>query len=492
MKKITIEQQLIGTEPAETKDYEDFIAHTMRAVRRAASDETFRSALRTTNEPKQGTIRMKLQNIKLAFMRLPRYVAVLILVGGTSTVGATAYVAYKWITPKVTITNIKQSNDENKKEYTIDSQCGEYNSGSNLKYELSKNSSINDEEALKVFQNTCAYDALSSFIDAHWKSDNTEADMAKKKVGDLVTIYNHDNTFAGSDYSNPIFGITIGTVNSISPSEVSFSLPVYAIDNSAAVNPSVAPVAYYPEGKTLSRTLSLASDVEVWTDGKRLKLADVHVGDQIQVVTRTQNYVQYYDDIKQNALGAQKTFDVVGIIKTAIDTRYVADGSAQIGDPKITNALAGVGPCVNNPDYSCVLIPHQVLGPVYGAGDLEGDSKDNTKYLRKDVLSKDVATYVLHGRITSIDHAHITLETRGKKTTFTVDLPYDSVATYNQAKPVTSDADKSRALGVAVGDLMEVMYTQKPSENHLAIKPADIQSFAVLEQIQPDGSLLKY
>lgn len=487
MKKPNIDQKIIASIPADIGGDDKFVAHTMHAVGESRASETFARVLRIANATKKETLTMKLGKLYAKLKQLPAYVLVLIILGTTATVGAAAYAAYRWIIPEVTITNIQQNNDDNKKQYTVDSQCGDFNSGKSLQYEVSRSSGLTDDDVYKVFKNTCAYDALGTFIDSHWISDNSSEEFSKKKVGDIVTIYDRHNTFAGSEESNPIFGLTIGTVSEISAAKVSFSLPIYGVDNSAGMKPA----DYYPDGKAFSRTLSLAPEVEVWSDGKKLSLAGIKPGDQIQVVTRTQNKVQYYDDIKQNALGEQITFDVVGIIKTNIDTKYVANGGAQIGDPKIVNAIASLSPCPGNDQYLCVSVPNQILGPVYSVSD--DISQDNMKYLRKDIVdNKKINYYRLDGRITKIDGTRVTLETRGTKTAFTVDFPYDAITPYNQPKPVATDSDRSKALKVEVGDLVQVNYGQFAAENHLAIKPSDLQGFSVLEQILPDGSLAKY
>ncbi len=487
MKKANIDQQLIASRPEHMKGNEKFIANTMRVVGKTGVHETIAKVIRNNSVTKKETISMKLRNLYAKLKQLPAYILALIILGMSATACAAAYATYRWVNPEITITNIQQSNDDDKKQYTVDSQCGDFNSGKALQYEISRSSGLSDEDVYKVFKNTCAYDALGSFIASHWISDNDAEQFNKKKVGDLVTIYDHHNTFVGSTESNPIFGLTIGKVTAITPTKISFSLPIYAVDSSAGMKPA----EYYPDGKEFTRTLELSPEVEVWSAGKVIRLADVMTGDQIQVVTRTQNKVQYYTDIRQNALGEQTKFDVIGIIKTNIETKYVANRGAQIGDPAILNAITSLGPCHNNPPYLCVSLQNQILGQVYSAGDEM--SKDNMKYLRKDITNeKKVTLYQLDGRITKIEGNRVTLETRGTKNTFTVEFPYDAVVEYNKPKPVVTDMDKSRALKVEVGDLVQVHYGQAASENHLAIKSGDLQSFAVLEQILPNGSLVKY
>ncbi len=495
MKRYTIEQKLSASRHEDTNDNEKFIARTMRAMGKAGASATFEKVMRTKNVTKKELIIMKLRQFKKRLIQMPRYGAALFILGVTGTVGATAYVTYKWINPQVTITNIQQNNDDDRKQYTIDRQCGEFYSGKELKYELSRSSSLTDEDVYKVFKNTCAYHALSAFIESRWQRDGEGPDA---KEGDTATSYQYSNLFAGSTNANSIFGITIGRVTGISSSSVTLELTLYSVANSAGFNPEEnpgkLPYDYYPEGKVFSRTLPLSSSVEVWADGELVKLSDVNIGDQVQAVTRTQNKLKYYEDIKMLSLGEQITFDVVGLIKTDIDTRYVSiGGNSQIGDPKIVNTIAGLDPCHNNPEHLCVFAPNQLLGPVYSTRE---EFAQNQKYLRADAADnkkvKKVKYYELDGRIIKIEGTRITIEARGKKTLFTVDLPYDAVAEYNKPKPIVTPYDQSTSLKIEVGDMAKVYYSQLETEDHLVIKPGDLEMLAVLEQAQPDGTLTKY
>ena len=488
MKKATIDQKLVDSRPAHISGKQIFVSKTMKVIKKTTTGRSFADDIHIQSANIKELLRMKLGILFSKFSRLPRYAAALVIIGSMSTVGAATYVTYRWVNPSVTITSVIPNNDDNKRQYTIDGQCGDLASGKALKYELSRSSGLSDTDALKVFKNTCAYDALGTFINSKWISDNDPGKFPKKKVGDIVTIYDYLNIFAGSTKSNPIFGLTIGKVTNISTHEISISLPLYAVDNSASGGSN--PVDYYPQGKLFSRTLALSPHTEVFEIGNKLSLSDINVGDEVQLITRTQNYVKYYQDIHQNSLGAQITFDVAGIIKTDIDTRYVAGSGSAIGDPAIINALAQLEPCESNTNYSCVLVPNQVLGQVYA---VDGNGGKNLHYQRADAIdNKKVKSYRLDGRITSVIGDNVTLVTRGKKTNFRVSLPNGAVSEYNTSKPLATEYSKSMDLKVGVGDLVEVLYVQAPNEDHLKIKTGDLQVFSVIEQSQPDGSIVKY
>lgn len=479
--KPTIDQRLDDARPENTRGDDVFVARTMEAVGRAATSETFSKAVRTTSTTKSGAFRMKLSSYKRHLLALPRLAFIAIILGTTGTVGAAAYATYQWVVPNATVTDVNQNNDDNRRQYTVNGQCGQYYSGQDLKYEIAQNSGLSDDDARKVLQNTCIYDALGSFIETRFVSDNDAKSMARKKVGDTVTMYTHDNIFPGNPNANPIFGLTTGYVTDISPKSITITLTLYRVDNSFDYK-SGRPFEYYPEGKSVSRTIAVAPDVQVFENGKPIQLSDVSVGSVVQLVTRTQHLVQYYQDLHGNGLGPQTGFAVAGIIKTDLDPKFVGGVGSEIGDPQIANAVAKLGPCTENVSYYCVNVPNQILGVVYTTAD--ETSQANDKYRRTDVTNNGpVKFHQLHGRIKSIDGTKVTLQARGSTKTFTVDLPYDAISQYNGA---------GNALKVNVGDLMEVDYLQPPDEDHLKVKSSDLIMFGLLEQTQVDGSVAKY
>jgi hypothetical protein len=468
--KYSIDQMLTDSRPDNVNTTGTFVAATLSKIATDQTSETFERVLRSTRATKQGFVRMKFTRLRNYYHALPRLAAIALLIGSTSTVGAASYVAYRWITPRVQIQNIKQ-NSEGRKQYTLDSQCGAYRSGKTLQYEVARGSALTDADALKVFQNTCGYDALASFAGAHYISDNDHTSFAQKKIGDTVTIYNFANVFAGSTGNNPIFGLTIGNITALNDTAITIELPLYKIDASPSGEQLVI---YYPNGKLVSRTVKLASDTQVWMNGRPLTLSDLHIGDTVQLVTRTRNTVKYYADVKKNELGPQISFDVAGIIKTEIDPAYVDN----IGNPAMVNAIASLNPCYGNPGYECVSANNMAFDLVYA---VESDSGKNIRYLRKD--ASKINPYQLDGRVTKIEGTKITLQARGSKhQEFIVVLPYAALANYN----------KTHKLKFQVGDLVQVSYAQKPHQNHLKIEPGDLQFIGLVEVTQPDGSVTKY
>lgn len=498
----TIDQKLIASydngstavenadENANVNANEAFVASTMAAVRAESSRETFQSVLRITDINTKETLRMKLRKSFIKARALPLVIVIPAVLLGTSAVGATAYIAYQWIVPKVTVKHIEKNNDDNKKQFTIDQQCGNYATGKDLKFEVAQYSTLTDDEVLKVFENSCKYDALFSFIDSKWVSDNDNESMSRKKPGDTTTIYEHGHTFAGSTVANPIFGFTIGKVVALDSQQLTLSLTLYKVDNTAGSygHPEIQPFEYYPEGKEFTRTINIASDFEVWQDGQILKNDDLQVGDTVQLVTRAVYELQEYDG--QLGLGPLSRFEVAAAIKTDIDTQYVtyATGSG-IGNPSIVDAVASLGPCMAFEEYSCVGSANLTGGALFGTD--YGDDDPDRKYLRKDIEEKNLKSRSLQGRIQSIDGRIITLQARGKTDLFTIEMPYDVIAAHNE-RVANGGAAAPSAPAVEVGDLLDVVFAQAEDENHLQIKPGDIEFLSTILQTKPDGTVVKY
>lgn len=488
----TIDQKLIASQDESNVDAssnESFISSTMATVRAESSRETFQNVLRITDVNTKETFRMKLRKSFIKAKALPLMIVIPAVLLGTSAVGATAYVAYQWIVPKVVIKNIQDSNDDNKKQFTVDQECGNFTTGKDLKFELSQYSKLTDDEIYKVFENTCKYDAISAFIESKWTSDNDTESLAAKKAGDPITIYEYMNTFAGSAVSNPVFGLTIGQVTSIDGGQLTLALKLYRVDNTAGSygHPEIKPFDYYPDGKEFTRTIAIASDVEVWQDGQSLSATDVKVGDTVQLVTR--QVYESQDSGGQLGLGPLLRFEIAGIIKTDIDTRYLASGfNSGVGDPKIVDDITSLIPCVGFEEYSCVGSANLGGGSLYGS-----DMADNPdrKYLRTDIETNGLKSRSLQGRIKSIDGTRMTIQSRGKNDIFTVDLPYDVIAQHN-ARVASGQAGEYDAPVVEIGDLLYIVFVQADNENHLQINPQDIVFMSTIFQTKADGSRAKY
>jgi hypothetical protein len=476
MKKTTIEQLLVESQPV-FLEQTPFVNQTMKKIMIAKNDETFSRALRNTDIQNKETMLMKLHNMKSNILKLPAYLVLAIGVTFTSTVSAATYIAFKWINPEVQIIDTQIQNDDGSKQLSVNLKCNDLSPTAPAQYEIAKTSSLTDEDAYKALLNNCKYTFLQSFIDSHWESTNGHDEVQNNKIGDPITIYQSTNVFAGSTDSNSVFGITIGTVTEITTQKITIASTLYEIDNSAASRSN----KYIPSGRLYSRTLNLAPDTEVWENGNMLKLASINVGDTVQLVIRTENKTQYYQDIKQKALGEQTRFDVAGIVKNDIDTRYIRD----VGDPAIVNGLIALLPCENNIEYSCVNVPNGQYLEIFS---LPGNNSETLGQVR---IGEDVTYRTLDCRVSEINGSTLIVKTRGKVDTTTIELPTGTVEKFN-ASATTKKPLQATHLPLEVGDLIEIRYGKLATEALTDIQTRDIQRVSLIQQVQPNGSISKY
>lgn len=421
-------------------------------------------------------LRRTAHSARVRLVHLPKYALATLAIVGVGSLTTAAYATYVWLKPNVQLTHVTPSNDDNKREFAFTTQCDDPRGNLTQRYELARGATLSDQQVYDIVKNTCDYQALGSFIDNNvaWQSDNSHDQVAKKKPGDTITIYDHSN-MAEPKPSNT-FGISLGKVTAIDSKSITIEETVYSEETVVGAAP-----VYTPAGTTLTRTVPLLANYQVWSDGKQLGTADVHVGDTVQLTIRSQYVAQKYDF--GLGLGPLKSFGVIGIIKTTLDPSYVIGQPS--GNPALVDSLATLSTCYGNDSFMCVNIPNQRLGMVYDATEnISPDSGNKqaaaSKYLRKDISK--LTPRSLNGRITAIDGTHVTLQGRGTSKTFTVDLPYDVIAEYN----------KTSKTPVTVGDLIAVNYGQDAGENPLQVQGNELEAFAVMLHTAPDGSLAKY
>jgi hypothetical protein len=479
--RITIEQKLIGSRPADRAGNTDFVSKTMEAVERASGRQSFAAAL---NQPKESLI----MKIRIKLQHLPKIAIIALVAVGVGLLSGTAYAAYRWLEPKVTITEINPSNQDGRREYSLDQQCGDsIFVNKPPKYEVVSGSHISDEEALKVFQNSCAYNALTDFIEKTWVSDNDNESAEKKKPGDPVTIYTSNNLFAGSNSEN--FGLTFGKVTAFDGTSITISQTMYVIDRTnTSTATKLGGYEYYPEGVTVTRTLSVLPEAQVWDKGAPSATNVLKIGDTVRLVHKTVNILD-----KNKNLGPQTVNGAAGIVRTDVDGAYLADEAT--GNPAIVKALAGLYDCHNNRPYICAGPLGQAMAQVYNSFP-DGASKD--EYLRTDLDDKERQERMIQGRITGIDGKRLTIKTAGKQDTVHVELPYDALAAYNKKRTGTVPASINTLMDdvsgprVGLGDMLVVGYIQHPNDNRLQIKPSDIIYLTGLQYIKADGTLANY
>jgi hypothetical protein len=472
-KQPTIEQILLASRPEDSGGNAAFIGRTMEAIERTSGRQTFAQAL--NNEVR------KRPSLLTRLRHLPTFAVVVLAFVGMALLSGTAYAAYKWIEGRVTVTNITPNNDDNRREYTLDESCGDSDFVHRPpKYEVARGATLTDEEAYKVFKNSCDYVAMSDFIADNWVSDNTAEDAKRKQTGDTMTLYESSNMFAGNEKSN--FGLSFGKVTAISPTSVTIAQPLYVIDRMETRE-------YIAGGRVVSRTMPVLPGAQAWYNGALLPLDGLAVGDTVRLVRKT---VHPLDDNKN--LKAPTADGAIAIIKTDIDGAYL--WNEPTGNPAIVKVLAGLYDCHNNKPYVCVGMADQMMANIYT---FDGDDAARPgPYKRTDMKPGSGIFRTIQGRITAIDGKHVTLTARGKADTIKVELPYDAITEFNKDRSGTKQSqryaikDATSGPRAAVGDMAYIQYEQKDGEDRLDIKPGDLVHFSLLQYMDANGMVLNY
>ncbi|HSX17077.1 MAG TPA: hypothetical protein VLH86_03190 [Patescibacteria group bacterium] len=443
--------------------------------------------------PLAGWFRFAIPEVRMRLLQLPKaaLIGLAIVAAGTGT--AAAYSAYTWLVPKINILGITAHNDDNKREFVVNiADCGVMvggeaaSNGQNQRYEVSPDAHLSDAQVMKVLQNSCDYQQILDMMNNHWKED---AQIMGQHAGDAIDI-----TTAGAGGENVINDPWVGKITALDASHISIDSTVYQQYNGKNVYmpgetvPDASTLTtYYPHGKTISRTLELKPGADVVYNGNTIARDQLKVGDTIVFISQIKGTIG--TGYTRNITSTQ----VAHIIKTDIDPAYVQP--MWVGDPSIVNAIARLDTCPGNSGYLCLASKSMQLHfqTVYSyTGNTETsptpDSRfvGNEKYFRADInlnSSDSGKNYrAIEGRIASLNGSKMTLLSRGKVQSFTVTLPYDAVAQFNQTA-------KQK---VAVGDYVQVNYMQKDTEDHTIIKASDIMGLSQLQRQLGDGSYAKY
>lgn len=400
-----------------------------------------------------------MQGVLMRILQLPKPALVAVAAVTLSLVGTSAYAAFQWLAPQVTI-NQSTVNDEGKREFLANLEnCGEMSSAGQ-RFELVQGSKVSDEQLKKILENTCEYEQTISFAASRWPATPTK-DIEAMKAGEWISNYN----FYDIATMDPDKWLTLGRVEAVSEDSITISAKSYAQEEGGNAPRFTEQV--------VTRQAKLSKNAEAWDQGAKVPLQAVKVGDIVNLVTLTKGQLN-----ADKAIEKELPAEVVGLIKTTIDRDFVRKG--YMGNPALVGDVSTLSDCHNNAPHKCTMGgQYSYMAEVYAAG---GDSPQpqNAKFRRAE--EPGLKPHALNGRITKMEGNVVSLQTRGTNQPFTVTLPYDAIVEFN--------AD-NKFPDVAVGDLMEVNYAQKDGENPLSIQPGDLFNFVLKIRQLPGGDVQK-
>jgi hypothetical protein len=494
--KLNIEQKIINSRPEKQPNKTVFVDKTMQAIKSASVNETFGNVLRTTNVTKKETFKMKYERLQWKFKHLSTASLVALLLFGAVFISGTAYAAYRILGPVINITERNISNDDQKRQYTVDiSNCGEVIGGTpigdGLRYfEVARDSNLSEEQIKKVLHDTCEYQAMFEFANSHWTQ---EQDLNREyKKGETIKTYGFLNNNQ----------LAIGKIKSIDKESISIETTTYeSYENIIEYGDNFEKVPtpdYFPDGKTVTETYALNSALEVWHDEEKTSLEKLSPGDTVYLYTVNEVKLSVDSDLSQ--VGEHPEFDinkgetsVIGILRANLDTSYVQ--SYSIGNPAIVGSIVQLVGCqgLESKDFLCTStnsthLNSEAVYAVEATNEIYFGEKKIEKgdsYYRKDIPNEKMSEATVHeveGRIVSMKGTEMTLRTRGKIEKIQIFLPYNVIGSYNQNNKVKLE----------IGDYIELYYEQYPDENELVVKPGDISRISYLNYLKADGSLKKY
>lgn len=403
----------------------------------------------------------------MKFNRLPRFAALAIVAAGVSTLGGATYAAYQWLAPLVTINEVKEQNDDNRREYSVTIEnCGVTHGGTPIsngvkRFEVSPKAGLTDEQVTKVIRDTCTYQAAFEFAQSQWTAPHKDIKDMPEEMAETSF------QFANRPGVGVITGLTPTSFTLTTTIYVEQTFPPFKSTEQTPAN-NLKP-RYYPEGKKVSYVYNLDAGASYWQGKTQLALGSLKVGDMVYVASTTDG----------NA--------VDGLIKVDLDPDYILGGL--LGNPAIAGPVYELVPCDHTPEYLCrsknnffSQAETVYVASRYSERALGAYIQDASHYLRTDIPEDGSMFRSVEGRILSIDGTSFKIRSRGTIRDITVTLGYDAIKEFNA----------SQEHKITVGDMVEVDYFQKDDEDATNITPRDVYGLQLCEYQLPDGSFAKY
>ena len=486
MKNKSIEQLILASRPQRTPGNAAFVERTMRAVRRAGTDQAFETALYNANKSKRVSLLTR-------FKHLPKYTMVAVAAVGILLVSGTTYAAIRWLEPIINITGSTIESQENKRLYTMDvKNCGIEVGGETVDnghqvFEVANDVKLSDMQIKKVISDSCTYQQMLDMMNTRWPNDpRWPVNPAAGQVFTSIEPGTGGNNVLNDPWIGKITGLSDGHIQITSTLYEEYTGPSVIYPGQNMPDPATL-YKYYPKGKQVVHNLDMASSVEVVDNGHDSSVGQLKVGDTVLFMSEVQRTVE-----SSGHWSDPQSVKVTRLIKAGIDAANVMNMG--VGNPAIVGGVTRLEGCQNNGQYLCVAPKEEGLNHdlIYSyTSNTETPTPDrrftgNEKYLRTDINmnNKDAGRYfhTIEGRVTKLDGNKLLLLSRGKVIIFTVELPYDAASSFNQ----------TQKLHIATGDMLTVNYIQQPQQVHTEVHPQDVMNVSLLERRMPDGSLVKY
>lgn len=302
------------------------------------------------------------------------------------------------------------------------------------KFDVSPAAHLSDQEVEKILTAKCELMRVDAFIKSKWP---TYGDHATWREGDHIYYTRAD---------------VLGEVQSIDTQTLVLS------------NGNANPVQY----KAFNNR-----PIQAYLGGKPVDIAMIKPNDYVFSVVRVSEVYHtpetlrgpHANEIMQNHTAT--SLGLVAVIKMSLPERYYTT---------LQNYIEPVVACTGNPSEHC---PGELSGVMIDV--FPRDEALTNPYARPD--SSDLQAYEITGMVTALTSESVTIKaSSGAQYVLTMDTPV--IDTYNSGVAPTYPwpPDKTQ---VQIGSRLEILYRQKPGENHLRLRLSDLRSMQIITGIQP-------
>jgi hypothetical protein len=424
MKGIELEALLLGARPLSEGEYGSV---TVRIMQDIASRERMTTHIRKQKSDKGVFTRLRaLHGVGLVLA---------IIIATVFAVGV-VYASAQLVPDIVRVFNKKQTNS-GRIQYDAPSFARCYQNGDRTldKFEVSPAAHLSDEEVEKILTAKCELMQVDSFIKSKWP---TYGDHTVWKDGDHIYYTRAD---------------VLGEVQSIHKQQLVLSNGPAGSITYQAFNHQ--PIQAYAQGRLVSTSIVKPKDYVFSV----VRVSEVYHAPE--AIRGPQG-----NTIMQNKPPAVP-LGLVAVIKMSLPEKYYT-GLQEYVQPVVA--------CTGNPSEHCPGSLSGVMIDVFPRGEALVNP-----YARPDSL--DLQTYEINGIVTALTSQKMTIKASSGNP-YTLALNHPVIDDYNtNVSPVYPYP--AETTHVRIGSWMEVLYRQKPTEDHTQITVPDLRLMQIITGLQP-------
>lgn len=433
MNDMRLEQLLLSARPP-AKEWSPLTQSIMEQIKRHTAVNRH---LHATGKQSRKGLLSRLRALHGTSLLLAIITSIILLTGA-------AYAATRFLPDLIKVIN-KGVNGIGRIEYKASAFADCYNPGE-IKadvFEVLPTAGFSDEDVEKTLRAKCELMGMDTFASDTWP---TYGENREWRDGD--TIY----------YTRPDI---LGTVVSVSKDSL---------------------VLQYDGGSEPTKTHATfdGQELRAFSHGQRIDVQSIQPGDFVfSIVRASETYNAPKPHTTQDGVSfatpsdSPKVRGVIAVVKMSLPKQYYTSMQQHVYEVK---------PCLGNPNERCTNGP---IGPSIDVFPREGGEGARNPHARTD---KGLEGREINGTITEITTKSLTIKASSGGL-YTVQIDKSSIDTYNTAYAPGYDrlSRDPKAVRVAVGSWISVLYEQKTQESRTGIALPDIIRISLLTDIEVRG-----